>query len=208
VVTSYTTQYATSPIADLIEQNKVNEIRQKEFTFNTSINGTVSMELQAGTDFETDKTYYLSIVPKNNEGFLGNVSKEVSFNLKSLLETGVPDAANVAAPEEKVETTAIDMCAANISYQQEGNKITLKWTAITNKKAKLSIRHTSQRDFSNLATVNLTDEKYQFVAAKEGTHFVKFEALDDQGKVYGTECIQTVRIEPFQQAQVPTSPKV
>jgi len=167
VVTSYTVQYANAPITELIEQNKVNEIRQKEFTFDTNINGTITMKMQAGADFEASKTYHFSVVPKNNEGFPGNVSNELSFNLADLMKTGAPAPTNNTPEGQEVQTNAIDMCAANISYTQEQNKITLKWTAIANKQVKLSIRHTSQRDFSPLATVKLTDEKYQFVAAKE-----------------------------------------
>lgn len=47
VVTSYTVQYANAPITELIAQNKVNEIRQKEFTFDSNINGNITMKMQA-----------------------------------------------------------------------------------------------------------------------------------------------------------------
>ena len=210
LVTNYTVQYATQPILELIEQNKVDEIRQKEFTFDTNIQANVDLQLDANADFDPNTTYFLSVVPKNNEWFPGNVSNEIEFNLNGLLnangngpETTPPPATSGPAPGG--DGNAIDMCAANISYTQNGQNITVTRTAISDKQADMFIRHTSQRDFSKLATIGLRDEAYTFVASRDGTHFIKMQAIEG-GQPIGTECIQTLHLQPFQ-VNIPVAPK-
>jgi hypothetical protein len=99
------------------------------------------------------------------------------------------------------------MCAANISYKQNNNNITVTWDAI-NPSARVNVylRHASERDFRKITTVKISDESYTFVATRNGTHYIKMEPIDNDGKVYGKECVQTLRLQEFTKTTIPVAP--
>jgi hypothetical protein len=65
-IQNYTLQYSTQPSLDLIEDNKADEIVKKDFNF-PSAKDTIDFTLTVGEEIEEDKTYYVSLVPKNEE---------------------------------------------------------------------------------------------------------------------------------------------
>jgi hypothetical protein len=212
-IQNYTLQYATQPSLDLIEDNKADEIMKKDYNF-PNAQDTIDFVLTAGDEIEADTTYYVSLIPKNEEGFPGDGSNEISFNLDDLNQVEEPTptpSQNNPTPnnndEAQQHNTAPDMCAANISYTQNNNNITVTWDAI-NPSARVNVylRHASERDFRKITTVKISDESYTFVATRNGTHYIKMEPINTDGQAFGKECVQTLRLQEFTKTTIPVAP--
>jgi len=219
-MTTYVAQIGTAPILTLLEQDKFDQILQKEFKFKSDIKDSITMELVSPKDFDANKPYYVTVVPKNQEWFPWTPSNEIQFKLADMIKTAKenPDKTAKENPDETakenpdktpnptpLEKNDTDLCTASISYVQKGQAVTVSWSAISNRNMNLYIRHTTQREFSKIATVNITDEEYTFMASRDGTHFIKFEIIDDKRNPIGTECIQTMHLIPFK-AEIPVAP--
>ncbi len=210
-IENYTLQYSLQPSLDLIEWNKADQINKKDYNFGGA-KDTIEFVLKANDQIDADKTYYVSIVPKNGEGFPGDVSNEISFNLNDLNKANEPaPAANNPAPvaenNNEQHSTAPDMCAANISYTQNNNNVTVTWKAVDpNARVNIHLRHASERDFRKITTVKISAESYTFVATRNGTHYIKLEPIDNNGKVFGKECVQTLRLKEFTKTEIPVAP--
>jgi len=66
-MTTYVAQIGTAPILTLLEQDKFDQILQKEFKFKSDIKDSITMELVSPKDFDANKPYYVTVVPKNQE---------------------------------------------------------------------------------------------------------------------------------------------
>lgn len=225
-ITQYEVQYATASYIDLQTTDQLDSIIKKDFVFSAEeLQGqtTINMPLFIGEDFEASSTYYVTLYPYNSDGLFGDNSEEFTFNLNDLLieqiaqqeieandnlliQEELSEQENDTTDEiENIHNAAPDMCAANISYTQEDNKITITWTAIDTGMAQFDIRHTSEADFRTVTSVSIPDETYTFYPSQDGTHFLRITPLDDNGNKEGTECIQTINIEPFTVSAVNTN---
>ncbi len=82
----YTVMYSQYPLSQILENaSLLDQSQQKTFDF-TSTSSTVSMPLAAVADsLDASKVYYVSVVPKDQNGILGEISNEIWFQLSSQL---------------------------------------------------------------------------------------------------------------------------
>lgn len=81
-ITKYTVMFSQYPLSQILENSTLlDNSKEKTFEF-TTVNTGVTMELNATTDGITPtNVYYLSVIPKDNNGILGEISNEIRFKL-------------------------------------------------------------------------------------------------------------------------------
>lgn len=81
-ITKYTVMFSQYPLSQILENSTLlDKSKEKTFEF-TTVNTGVTMELNATTDGITPtNVYYLSVIPKDNNGILGEISNEIRFKL-------------------------------------------------------------------------------------------------------------------------------
>ena len=78
------------------------------------------------------------------------------------------------------------MNLANVTHTIDGNRITLKWTAVNGSdKVDIFLFDPTANVYNKLATVSLSAEKYEFTATRNGEFIIKFMPNNDgREKVY------------------------
>lgn len=175
----YTVMFSQYPLSQILENTALlDQSREKTFDF-TTVNTEVTMELKALEDgINTNVVYYLSVIPKDQNGILGEISNELRFKLA----TQTYGEGN--ADETEVHTApGANMSLANITHTITSNRATLRRTSIDGSdKVDIFLRNPTSEIFERLASVNMTDESYTFTLTRNGEYIVNF--MPDNG---GTE---------------------
>jgi len=81
-ITKYTVMFSQYPLSQILENTALlDQSKEKTFEF-TTVNTEITMELKALEDGITaSSVYYLSVIPKDNNGILGEISNELRFKL-------------------------------------------------------------------------------------------------------------------------------
>jgi hypothetical protein len=81
-IKKYTVMFSQYPLSQILEDTTLlDQSKEKTFDF-TTVNTEITMELKATEDgINTNNVYYVSIIPKDNNGILGEISNELRFKL-------------------------------------------------------------------------------------------------------------------------------
>lgn len=180
-ITKYTVMYSEFPLTEILEDtNLLNQTKEKSFDI-TGTNNSFTIELGTADWIDIIKKYYLFVIPKDINGNLGEVSNEIRFNIA---EKTYGDAWS----SEIYTTTAVhnaagaDMTLANITHGINGSTITLRWISINGSSTiDLSVMTPGSSSFNRVATINMNDESYSFVASRNGEYIFQFTP-DNWGK--------------------------
>jgi len=197
-IKKYTIMYSEYTMDQILaDTNLINSAKEKTFNFSWT-ETTVDMEINLYDGIDPSKLYYIRVIPKNDNGTWGQISiQEMRFKLGSQLTgDGVyteTDAALLHA------AAGANMSLANISHScnpdctisvNGSKKITLSWIAVAGSdNVDIFLQDGTNGAFNRLATVNMSDEKYELQTSKNGEHIFKF--VPDSG---GTEVRYTVTI--------------
>lgn len=196
-IRTYTIMYSPYTVEEMTTSPALlNQAKEKTFNF-TGTETVLKMELNLYDGLDPTKVYYVNVIPKDANGIPGQIStQDLRFKLATLESgegtyTGSPLLAHAAGA---------NMALANISHScnpdclatttQASKKITLTWIAVAGSDdVEISAQLPGSNSFTTLATVNMTDEKYELQTNKNGEHIFKF--TPDNG---GTETHYTVNI--------------
>ncbi len=171
-ITKYTVMFSQYPLSQILENTTLlDQSKEKTFDF-TTVNTEVTMELNATEDGITPtNAYYLSVIPKDNNGILGEISNEIRFKLATQkYGEGTPDDTLTA------HTAAwANMSLANITHTIASNKATLRWTSIDGSDSiDLFLWNPTSEMFERLTTVAMNAESYTFTLTRNGEYIVNF----------------------------------
>ncbi|HBB04160.1 TPA: hypothetical protein DCZ39_04690 [Patescibacteria group bacterium] len=81
-IKKYTVMYSQYPLSQILENPALlDQSKEKTFDF-TTMDTTVTMELRLVEDMlNPSVVYYLSVIPKDQNGILGEISNELRFKL-------------------------------------------------------------------------------------------------------------------------------
>ena len=177
--------YSEYPLTDILEKTDLlNQTKEKAYEL-TGTTNPFTMELGTIDNLDPMKTYYLFVIPKDSNGTLGEVSNELRFKLASKTygdggsNTGTASTATTTAVHN---AAGADMSLANITHTTNGNTITLKWTNVDGSNTvDIAVLDSTNNTFNRIATVNMKDESYTFVANRNGEFVFQFSP-DNGGK--------------------------
>lgn len=174
---------------------KVIELRSAE---TTATGVTISLELADG--LTANDSYCALVVPVDKDNEPGNASQQFCFNLgkkKFSLEydpalfgnittTPTTSALEGARPVAGTTSDALehnagrsDMNLANITHTITGDTITLIWTKVGSAQdIDLYVFAPGANGFSKVATVKMSNERYDYKFAKDGEHIFRFIPSD------------------------------
>ncbi len=170
-IKKYTAMYSERPLSDILEDtNLLSQSKEKTFTFVT-LGTTATMELSVSADaLDPNKVYYLSMIPKDQNNILWEISNELRFKLSNqtsgewVYTGGTAHAAAWA-----------DMNLANVTETHVGNRVTLRWTAIDGSDSvDIFLFNPTTATFVKLATVDMSAETYTFTTTRNGEHIINF----------------------------------
>lgn len=199
VITKYYLTYWPYSLDELLNNPRADELMSqfsdKLVTTNLT-NWTLTIQLTSTWDnLDPNKKMYLVIIPKDQYDMPGSMSNEVWFQLSSQTKWDTSDIVSQTTTIATNNTwsmatwaihgSAVDMTLANITHLQEGNKLTLKWTAIEwSEKVDIYNYNPTTKVYEKLSTVNMDDEKYSYTISRNWEHQVKFIPTDGKEKVY------------------------
>ncbi|MDR0860637.1 MAG: hypothetical protein LBO09_06805 [Candidatus Peribacteria bacterium] len=160
-------------------------------------------------------TYYSPAINDKNE--IGIPSKQFCFNLAEARYGSGEDCRDfdtmfisTPTPAETIPTlsttegestdsyaqhgaASTDWGLANVTHTISGNTITLRWTAVENGGlADLLLFDLQQEKFIRLATVKMSDERYDYTMTRDGQHLFRFRPLDGGKEVrYPVQAMKT-----------------
>lgn len=81
-IKKYTVMFSQYPLSQILENTALlDQSKEKTFEF-TTVSTDVSMELKATDDgISATNVYYVSVIPKDDNGILGEISNELRFKL-------------------------------------------------------------------------------------------------------------------------------
>jgi len=170
-ITKYTVMYSQYPLSQILENTALlDQSIEKTFEF-TTVGTSVTMQLTATWDTITPSSvYYLSIIPKDQNGILGEISNEIWFKLATQTSgEGTATGTDVhAAP-------GADMSLANVTSTITNNRATLRWTSVAGSdKVDIFLWNPTSGIFERLASVNMSDETYAFTLTRNGEYIINF----------------------------------
>jgi len=190
VISKYYVTYWPYALDELLNNPRASELMDqfKDKLVTTSVQaGTFQIELTSTWDaLDINKKYYLVIIPRDSYDMPGSMSNEVWFQLGNQTKW---DTSDTTTPPPAVDTwahaSAADMTLANITHLQDGNKLTLKWTALEwSEKVDIYNYNPTTKVYEKLTTANMSDESYTYTLTRKGEHQVKFIPTDGKEKVY------------------------
>ena len=169
-ITKYTVMYSQYPLSQILETTSLLD-QSKEKTFDFAATATdITMQLTVTWDaLNPNTTYYVSIIPKDKNGILGEISNEIRFKL-STQASGEWTATNAShtAP-------GANMGLANITHTITRNQATLRWTAIDGSdKVDIFLWNPTSSLFERLTSINMSAEVYTFTLPRNGEYIVNF----------------------------------
>lgn len=169
-IKKYTVMYSQYPLSEILEDTTLlDQSKEKTFDFAT-VGTTVTMELTADGDLITPTAnYYISVIPKDQNGILGEISNELRFKLSTqTYGEGTPT-------EETHSAAGANMSLANITHTITQNKATLRWTSVAGSdKVDIFLWNPTSGVFERLASVNMSAESYEFTLTRNGEYLVNF----------------------------------
>lgn len=202
-ILNYTVMYGQSPLSDILENASLLETtKEKQFTFTDTITNPFTMEVTAtGDSIDPTKIYYVSIIPRDLNGVMGEISEELCFQLSTGIKGKGKECTTATA---QTMNAAPDMALSNITHTQNGSTIRLQWTALQGAdRIDLFLYDDASQNFNRLATVGMSDENYSFTVTRDGEHSVKFTPLDGNGQPIGKEKIYTFTVTGLTPAPQP-----
>ncbi len=172
-IKKYTVMFSQYPLSQILETTTLLD-QSKEKTFDFSTVGTdVSMELTATWDvINPNIVYYLSVIPKDQNGILWEISNEIRFKLA----TQTSGEGNATQTPTALHTApGANMSLANINHTITANKATLRWTSIAGSdKVDIFLWNPTSSAFERLSSVNMSDESYTFTLTRNGEYLINF----------------------------------
>lgn len=201
IISKYYVTYWPYALDELLNNSRASELMDQfkdKLVVTSSKTWTFQIELTSTWDtLDINKKYYLVIIPKDQYDMPWSMSNEVWFQLSNQTKWDTNDASIVnsttvvATANTGSETTwlvhasASDMTLANITHLQNGNKLTLKWTAVQwSEKVDIFNYNPDTKVYEKLSTVDMDDEQYTYTLTRKGEHQVKFLPTDGKEKVY------------------------
>lgn len=180
-VTKYTIMYSEFPLTQILEDtNLLNQTKEKAFDL-TWTTDPFTIELWTGDGLDILKKYYLFVIPKDGSGNLWEVSNEMWFNI-SQKTYGDAWSSETYTTETTHNAAGADMTLANITHAINGNTITLRWIAVNGSTTiDLWVMTPGSSSFNKVATINMNDESYDFIANRNGEYIFQF-IPDNWGK--------------------------
>ena len=176
-ITKYTIMYSQFPLTEILENTELlNETKEKSVILTNNEN-PFSIELLVSDWLNPITKYYLFVIPKDEWWNFWEVSNEIWFNIA---EKTYWDA-----------WSSVEL--ANIRPEINGNTITLKWIAIAwSTTIDISVMTPETSSFNRVATVNMNQEKYDFIASRNWEYVFKFVPEN-----WGKEVNHSVQINTF-----------
>ena len=164
--------FSQYPLSQILENTALlDQSKEKTFDF-TTVDTYVTMQLNSLADgINPSVVYYLSVIPKDQNGILGEISNELWFKLATQTygegnATDVPVAHTAAGA---------NMSLANITHTITSNRATLRWTAVDGSdKVDIFLWNPTSEIFERLTSVNMSDESYTFTLTRNGEYIVNF----------------------------------
>ena len=200
-IKKYTVMYSQYPLSQILETTSLlDQSKEKTFDF-TTVDTDVTMELTATGDFITPSSvYYLSVIPKDQNWILWEISNEIWFKLA----TQTSGEGNATGATDTHTAPGANMSLANITHTIANNRATLRWTAVDGSdKVDIFLRNPTSEVFERLASVNMTDESYTFALTRNGEFIVNF--MPNNG---GTEYRYTFVANGITNSATPATPTI
>jgi hypothetical protein len=214
-IKTYTVMYGEYTMDQIIaDTNLISSAKEKTFTF-TGTEAILDMELNLYDGLDPAKSYYVRVIPKDQNGVGGQIStQDLRFKLNTQtygegINTGMmpPTALHAAAGANMALANITHSCTPDCTVPAKGSKkITLSWIAVAGSDSvDISLQDDTNGSFVKLANVNMSDEKYELQTSKNGEHIFKF--VPNNG---GTEMHYTVTIGGISASGVgtPTTPGI
>lgn len=171
-IKKYTVMFSQYPLSQMLENAAlIDQSMEKTFEF-TTVTWVITMELTSSADGITaNNVYYISVIPKDENGILWEISNELRFKLATQTH------GEGTYTEDNVIHTAAwaNMSLANVTHTITSNRATLRWTAVDGSdKIDLFVWNPTSGVFERLAIVNMTDETYTFTLTRNGEYIVNF----------------------------------
>ncbi|MEI6773269.1 MAG: hypothetical protein WCL18_00065 [bacterium] len=170
-IKKYTVMFSQYPLSQILETTTLlDQSKEKTFDFPTA-DTNVTMELTlTGDNINPNVVYYLSVIPKNQNGILGEISNEIWFKLAT--QTSGEGTATAATGHT---APGANMSLANITHTITSNKATLRWTAVAGSdKVDIFLWNPTSELFERLGSVNMALENYTFTLTRNGEYIVNF----------------------------------
>jgi len=220
-VTNFALSYGPYSLAEIdsSQLSKLSEFEEKNVTWDGQGN-VVQFRLGTADGIDPTKIYYVTVVPKNSDGVMGEISpNEICFRLSDEIWGEGMDCADgsstaggqnaaaavqiTAAPQQ--HNAAVDLSLANITHSIQGNTINLSRVDLASvENLEIFLMNEDGQTFTRLTTLPMTRERYSFTTNQRGSIKVRFIPLNAQGVAVGTEYIYT--INNFVPSAAPTQP--
>lgn len=171
-IKKYTVMYSQYPLSQILETTSLlNQSKEKTFDF-TTVDTEITMELTAtGDNITPSSVYYLSVIPKDQNGILGEISNEIRFKLA----TQTSGEGTTSGTTDTHTAPGANMSLANVTHTIANNRATLRWTAVDgSNKVDIFLWNPTSEVFERLSSVNMTDETYTFALTRNGEYIVNF----------------------------------
>jgi len=172
-IKKYTVMYSQYPLSQILDNVALlDQSKEKTFDFTTLLATGITMELNSIADgINPNVVYYISVIPKDQNGILWEISNELRFKLATQTSgEGTP-------PSQATGHAAAgaNMSLANVTCPITANKAVCSWTAIDGSdKVDIFLWNPTSQVFERLASVNMSDEKYEFTLTRNGEYIVNF----------------------------------
>lgn len=171
-IKKYTVMYSPYPLSQILENTSLLE-QSKEKTFDfVTIGSDISMQLTVtGDALNPNLVYYLSVIPKDENGILGEISNELRFKLAT--QTFGEGLATDTSPTHAAP--GANMALANVTHTITSNTATLRWTAVDGSdKVDIFLWNPTSELFERLSSINMSAESYSFTLTRNGEYIVNF----------------------------------
>lgn len=171
-IKKYTVMFSQYPLSQILETTSLlDQSKEKTFDFTTPADD-ITMQLTVTWDtLNPNVVYYLSVIPKDQNGILGEISNEIRFKLATQTSwewTPTTSSSTHTAP-------GANMSLANINHTITSNRATLRWTAIDGSdKVDIFLWNPTSSLFERLTSINMAAESYTFTLTRNGEYIVNF----------------------------------
>jgi len=193
-ITKYIIMYSPKSLSEMeTDTTLLAQSKQKQFDITGISNATFTMDLISTWDvFSWNQIYYISVIPQDNSGTIGEFSNEMCFRLDTRISGEWSDCINWkwVTPENSHSAWWADMSLANISFTKNWNTITLRWISVEwSDNVEIFLQDPDSQDYTKLWVASILDEEFSFTTHRNGEHRVKF--IPDN---WGTEHIYTFQV--------------
>lgn len=196
-ITKYTVMISKYPLSQILDDvDLLDESQEKTFEF-SSVGSTITMELSTTIDgISASQVYYVSVIPKDDNGILGEISNELWFKLATqTYGDDTSDTSNVHG------AAGANMTLANVRHTITNNKATLRWTAVDGSDTvDIFLWNPTSEVFERLSSVKMSDESYTFTLTRNGEYIVNFMPNND-----GTEYRYTFVVSGLKATTTPST---